>query len=177
MQYDYYKRKLPHISIENHYIFITFRTYDSVDEYVKKISSSILDNKQKQYDIDKYLDSSNNGAYFYGKVLENMKDILLQNDNILYQLEAFCIMPNHIHIMILPKDNLSNIIKYIKGTSANKINKLLNRQGAFWQREYYDKVVRDEIIYEKVLKYIFYNPIKAKLADSDERVYCRYDRT
>lgn len=177
MQYDYYKRKLPHISIENHYIFITFRTYDSVDEYVKKLNSSQLNNKQKQYKIDKYLDLSNHGAYFYGDITQCMKNILLKNNNTLYRLEAFCIMPNHIHLMILPLDSLSNIVKYIKGTSANQINKLLNRNGTFWQREYYDKIVRDEMMYEKVLKYILNNPIKANLVDSDERLYCKYDST
>ena len=56
--------KLPHINLHNHHQFITFRTKESIDSYVTTLQNSDISTKQKQYEIDKYLDNSSNGAYF-----------------------------------------------------------------------------------------------------------------
>ena len=91
--------KLQHISIKDYYQFITFRTYDSVDEYVTKIQNSNDSQKLKQYKIDQYLDKSTNGAYLSGDIIDIFMDIILQEDENLYDMEILSIMPNHIHML------------------------------------------------------------------------------
>ena len=167
-------KNLPHINIKNSYQFITFRTYDSLDDYLAKLYTLETDNKTKQYQIDNYLDNANVGAYLFGENINIVKDVLFEKNQDYYELEAFVIMPNHIHILLKQIADLVKIIKYIKGKSAVLLNKKLNRDGKFWARDYFDKAIRDEKHFEVVYKYIANNPHRANLADSDDRVYLKY---
>jgi REP element-mobilizing transposase RayT len=169
----YHKRKLPHIRVENMCNFITFRTHKSVDEYIKRVSNEKIENRVKQYKIDKYLDNSTCGAYFYDNSIAILRDILFEFDTILYQLYCFSIMPNHVHVLFEPKDDLSFIMKRIKGKSAKIINSHLNLCGTFWAREYYDKVIRNQKQFDTTVEYILNNPRKANLQDSEYRVYLK----
>jgi REP element-mobilizing transposase RayT len=157
------------------YNFITFRTHDSIDEYVRKLNSQNLSTKIKQYNIDNYLDNSTNGAYLNGEIVDIIKDLLFKFDKEYYELIAFAIMPNHIHIVILPKEKLSVIMKMLKGNSSIQINKILNKKGVFWAREYYDKVIRDEKQFYNTIEYVLNNPFKANLEDSKNRIYSNTD--
>jgi putative transposase len=169
------KDKLPHISLKDHYQFITFRTYKSIDKYVSKIQNNHnIDTKIKQFQIDTYLDNSKNGAYFYGKAIDIIKEVLFEKNNILYEVETFSIMPNHIHILLKQKSELPKIIQHIKGKSAFLLNKHLNLEGKFWHDNYFDKLIRDEKHYGVVYEYIINNPLKANLGDSKKRIYEKY---
>jgi REP element-mobilizing transposase RayT len=174
METKYHKRNLPHIQIENMVNFITFRTFLSVDEYLQRLNNLNLPTKEKQYQIDKYLDNSSNGAYFYDRTLQKMREILFEFDGLSYELIAFAIMPNHIHLIILPKMDLAVIMKQLKGKSAKSLNEILGFCGKFWAREYYDKVIRDEKHLWKTVEYILNNSIKAGLVDSDLRVWSKF---
>ena len=151
---------LPHINIDGYYQFITFRTFDSVDEYVKKISSTNQPNQTKQQQIDDYLDNSANGAYLNGEVLEFLYEFLKSKDGVLCELVAFAIMNNHVHLLIKPLESLSKIVQSIKGGSAKIINEMIGRSGKFWADDYYDKAVRDEKHFVVVYEYIKNNPLK-----------------
>jgi REP element-mobilizing transposase RayT len=156
------------------YNFITFRTYKSVDEYIKKLNSLDMDTKLKQYKIDIYLDCSNNGCYLYNKQITILKNVLYEHNNIDYELVAFAIMPNHVHLLLQPFKKLSEIMRHIKGKTAKKINESLNLNGKFWAREYYDKVIRNDKQFNITVEYILNNPTKANLKDANDRVYCKY---
>ena len=81
-----------------------------------------------------------------------------------YELHAYVIMSNHVHLLITPQIDPSRLIKSLKGTSAREGNKLLQRTGTpFWQKECYDHWVRDEREFEKIQEYIEENPVKAGL--------------
>lgn len=70
-------------------------------------------------------------------------------------------------------------MKSIKGISAREVNKILNQKGGFWQSESYDHIVRDEDEFEKIIKYVIYNPVKDKLLDDWqdwEHTYLAEDR-
>ncbi len=166
---------LPHISLKGYCQFVTFRTKDSVDEYLKKIENSFDNNKVKQYKIDSYLDSSTKGAYLNGEVLDLLKEYIFSKDRELFNLIAFAIMPNHIHILFEEIKELSETMKLLKGGSSHKINKFLNQKGSFWSNDYYDKLIRDEKHFEVVYNYIKNNPIKAGLQDVKERFYGIYE--
>ena len=124
--------KLPHINLNEYYQFITFRTNDSIDSFVSKIQENHnLSNKNKQYQIDKYLDCSSNGAYLFDEKIDIFKSIVLQKNNIMYEVDAIAIMPNHVHLLIKQKEDLAKIMKYIKAKSAIELNKSLGRTGSF----------------------------------------------
>ena len=80
-----------------------------------------------------------------------------------YRLDAWVIMPNHIHALIEPGKGttLGQILKSWKGSSAREINVLLARQGTLWQREPFDHIVRSGEQMEHFRRYIAQNPMKA----------------
>ena len=157
-------KNLPHIDLDGYYQFITFRTLDSVDNFLKKLAQNDLPNHKKQLAIDQYLDQSCNGAYLNGEVLELLSDFLKRKDEVLYELIAFCIMPNHVHFLIKPLDKLARVMQLIKGGSAKLINEQMGRKGRFWFPDYYDKLIRDDKHFSVVYEYIRNNP--AGLDDS-----------
>jgi len=66
-----------------------------------------------------------------------------------YYLLSFVIMPDHIHLIIIPRDkNISECMKSIKGFSARRINSVLDRKGLIWQNGFYGYILDSE---EKVL--------------------------
>jgi REP element-mobilizing transposase RayT len=165
--------KLPHISLKGHYQFVTFRTHESVDAYIKKIQNSSEIEKIKQYKIDSYLDTSKKGAYFYDEIIDIMMDVILEEDENLYDMEIVAIMPNHIHLLFRQNAQMPEIMKYLRAKSAIEINRHLKREGKFWAEGYFDKLIRDERHFETVYNYIKNNPLKAGL--KDERVFSKYE--
>jgi REP element-mobilizing transposase RayT len=168
-------KRLPHIDYEKQFQFITFRTYDSIDDFVIRLQSQEMDNSRRQYELDVYLDKIEKGRYLNGEVLDFLKSHLFRLDGKSFQLFAFAIMPNHVHILLQQIDSLSKILQHIKGGSSVEINRILNRSGTFWAKDYYDKGIRDELHFKKVYDYIMYNPVKAELKDCALRVYSRYE--
>jgi putative transposase len=153
--------RLPHIDLLGYYQFVTFRTYESLDEFMHKFClSPALSNKEKQLKIDEYLDTSSNGAYLQDEVLEWLFEFLLHQDKKLYELVAFAIMNNHVHILFKSLQSLSKVMQRIKGVSAKRINELLSKNGKFWADDYYDKAIRDERHFWVVYEYIKNNPLK-----------------
>ena len=144
---------LPHIDLPDHFQFITFRTHDSVDAFVKKLHARYQTSSQKQYAIDQYLDRSPKGAYLNGDVVTLLGDYLKQ-DQPLFDLAAYAIMPNHVHLLIKPLQELALVMNQIKGVSAQLINRQLGKKGKFWAAEYFDKLVRDEHHFNIVYEYI-----------------------
>ena len=59
---------------------------------------------------------------------------------------------------------LSDLLRGIKGASARAANQLLNRAGAFWMDESYDRIVRDEAEYDHFRNYLRANPTKTRLS-------------
>jgi REP element-mobilizing transposase RayT len=102
-------------------------------------------------------------------------------DGELYDLVAYTIMSNHVHILIdtnlqvpatiklisafeeINFDPLQVIMKRIKGPTAIYANRLLKREGQFWQRESYDRFIRDGEEFYNTIWYILNNPVKAGL--------------
>jgi REP element-mobilizing transposase RayT len=80
-----------------------------------------------------------------------------------YELGTWVVMPNHVHALICPVVDLSKIISGIKVSSAKQANSLLNRTGAFWSRDYFDRRVRNSPEEQRVIHYIENNPVKARL--------------
>ena len=119
--------------------------------------------------IDKYEDSGVGQCFMRDeRVAQIVKDALFYYDGNKYKIIAWCIMPNHVHILIEVFNgiSLSEIVHSWKSYSANQINKHLNRTGQVWMMEYFDRYIRDYDHFEKVINYIHNNPVKAGLVKS-----------
>jgi REP element-mobilizing transposase RayT len=77
-----------------------------------------------------------------------------------YRLGEFAIMPNHVHALVTPmgENRLSAIVHTWKSFTALRINRKLNRHGAFWQKESFDHIVRTAASLDKFREYIRMNP-------------------
>lgn len=87
-----------------------------------------------------------------------------------YKLISYCIMPNHIHLVIHTTQNgasISRIVQYIKARFAEMCNKVLKRTGPFWNGRYKDSIVQfaaDAFHYLLwLLWYLAFNPVRKKL--------------
>jgi REP element-mobilizing transposase RayT len=86
-----------------------------------------------------------------------------------YYLGAFAVMANHVHVLLLPVVAPSFLLKSLKGVTARGANLMLGRTGEpFWQRESYDRWVRDDREWERILAYVEDNPVKAGLVGKAE---------
>jgi putative transposase len=83
-----------------------------------------------------------------------------------YRLLAWCIMPNHVHVVVEPDANnlLDRIIQSWKSYTAKRANQILDRSGMFWHRDYFDRFMRDEGHLNRTIDYVENNPVKAGLA-------------
>jgi REP element-mobilizing transposase RayT len=85
-----------------------------------------------------------------------------------YHLHAFVVMPNHVHLLVTPHVPAARWLGPLKGFTAHEANRLLGRDGPFWQGESYDHLVRDEEEFRRIQRYIEWNPVKACLAARPE---------
>jgi putative transposase len=83
------------------------------------------------------------------------------------QVDVYCIMPDHIHLIITPiKDGASSLryVERFKGRCGYVLRKE-GWKGALWQPRSYDRVLRAEESIERIGLYILNNPVRALLAD------------
>ncbi len=207
----FYRSRLPHYTPIGGTFFVTFRIQDAVPlavmqalqwEYsrsVKSIQTSgespgrkrqLLYSARYAYfrSFDRHLDASGNDRCFFRDpaIAQHMVDHLHAFDGELYDLRAFCIMPNHVHLLIslgiqlvdqqnfyLAADELAcsylplhKVMQRVKGGSARTLNQALGRSGKLWQKDSYDHFVRNSRAYDNILYYILYNPEKAGLVSN-----------
>jgi REP element-mobilizing transposase RayT len=118
--------------------------------------------------IEQYLNAGA-GACFLGNedLAKVVADSLRQFDGARYRLFAWCVMPNHVHVVFqaLAGNSLARILHSWKSFSAKQANRILHRSAEFWQREYYDRLVRDTSEFHRALQYVVDNPKRAGLKD------------
>ena len=182
---EYYKRRLPHIQIPGATYFVTFRLKNSLpvevleklsaeSEQIKTLPAEQHHNAHRRWFVkfDDYLDQCLHGE----KYLENdqiraiVSDSLHRRDGQVYDLLAFCIMPNHVHAVFTPLEkpdatyhSLTEILHSLKRNSAKQANIVQERTGPFWQDESYDHFIRDDTELDRIIKYVLHNPVKAGL--------------
>jgi len=86
-----------------------------------------------------------------------------------YELSAWVVMPNHIHLLLLPRVELPVITRWLKGSTAYHANRILSRTGQpFWRDESYDHWIRNELEFVQIVNYIEENPVSAGLVPNPE---------
>jgi len=78
------------------------------------------------------------------RVARIIENALLLFDGVRYKLPAWVVMPNHVHVLLVPKPGylLEDIMRSWKSFTSNQANRLLKRTGRFWQEEYFDRYIR-----------------------------------
>ena len=95
---------------------------------------------------------------------ELAEKILLEADGRDYRMQAWVVMPNHVHLVVDVWDvPLAKLIGGWKGKSSRLANVLLRRGGQFWQEDYYDTLIGDEAHLQRAIRYTEQNPMKAFL--------------
>lgn len=118
--------------------------------------------------MDRMLDEVRSGPFYLRQqpIADMIVDAIHYSATVLhrYDLEAFVVMPNHMHLLVIPHIPLPLITKTLKGFTAKQANKVLGRTGdPFWQGESYDHLVRDREELERIRSYIERNPVRAGL--------------
>ena len=206
---EYYRRNLPHFQPRGATFLVNFRLAGSLPtEVIERLKAEadeieqrllniadpderfkIRDNEQRKLfgKWDDALHSTSHGPFYLqeDRVAEIVANSIRYHDGEWFDVIAFCIMPNHVHLVIVPYEkseetdySLSKIMHNIKRNSAKQANQILGRTGIFWQHESYDHVVRDSVELERIIKYVLNNPVKAGLVDDWTQwkwSYCKYD--
>jgi len=200
----YYQRNLPHYQPPGATLFVTFRLAGSLPkEVIQRLEFEkhreklelhrITELKAREYTAyqaqkrlfakwDAELDAAENSPHWLTEpgIADLVCAAMHHMDNQVYTLDAYCVMPNHVHLVCTPlaKDEtvypLSKILHSLKGYTARKANLVLGRHGDFWQHESYDHVVRNSAELARIVEYVRMNPIRAGLPT--KWVYCRAEK-
>jgi putative transposase len=95
---------------------------------------------------------------------------LLYFDGERYRILGWCVMPNHVHVVVEQSQGwpLSSVVHSWKSFTANAINRVLRRSGQVWHREYFDRYMRDDDHVSATIFYVENNPVDAGLVDRAE---------
>ncbi len=188
-----YRRNLPHVQPPGATFFITFRLTGSLPAAV--IATLYAEAERVRTELERAPNSPQRAERLYlaerqffaewdaaldrgegPDWLRNPEVAKLVTDNMhyfagkRYDLLAYCIMSNHVHVVLAPLLKaegtyypLAQIMHTMKGYTAGQANQLLGRTGEFWLHESYDHYVRDQAELERIIAYVVNNPVKAGL--------------
>ena len=82
---------------------------------------------------------------------------------------CFVVMPNHVHALFVLRGGwtLEQMVHSWKRFSSVRINRIIGSEGELWQRDYFDRMIRDQPHLGKVIRYIRRNPAKARLREGE----------
>lgn len=167
---------MPHAHIAGLTQFITFRLADSMPQNVIKrwrddLSSALITDADFRRRIEAYLDQNYGSTVLKNpRIAKIVQETLLKWDGERYRLIAWVIMPNHVHLLLeaLSGYSIANIMHSIKSFTAHEANRILERKGHFWSKEYFDRYIRDARHFHATVRYIENNPVKARLCRMPE---------
>jgi REP element-mobilizing transposase RayT len=128
---SFYRRNLPHWRVLGSCYFVTFRLHD------------------RQVELR-----------FEERTL--VEKTLLRAEIQGCELDAYVVMNDHVHVLVRPAAarRLEDLVQAWKSASAHLIKRSSDRQGAIWQREYFDRIVRNDREWLEKITYIAGNPGK-----------------
>jgi len=162
--------ELPHLYKPGSYYFVTFRLADAVLTRKRRDQSpsyyGAIDPRDLLSDYDPPI-TLGSCALGNSNVASMTQQAILHFNETRYQLVAWCIMPNHVHVVFSPVDGHcpSDILRSWKGFTARAANKILKINGTFWERESFDHLIRTADSVERFADYVENNPVEAGLCD------------
>jgi len=178
----YSRGYLPHLDQPGLLQSISFRLHDAVPTHVVEQWKHELHLREGIADRDpvavtlrrrivEYEDAGHGACWLRDeRIAALVENAFLHFDGRRYRPIAWCVMPNHVRVLIetWPGHPLDTVLHSWKSFTAQQANKLMERTGPFWAREYYDRFVRDDRHFELAVVYIEQNPVKAGLVASAE---------
>ena len=172
----YSRRRLPHWVPDNVPVFVTWRLAGTLP----RIAGNAFVAQGPRWLNDERVASMIVQALHYDESTRR-----------LYDLHAYVIMPNHVHVVWQPRISMSRILQWLKGVTANRAKNILHlSEKAFWQDESYDHWVRSASELQRIIRYVEWNPVRAGLAKSieewpwssarsgaDDLVVCEFNRS
>ena len=174
-----WKRNLPHWEQAGKIHYVTFRLHDSIPQHVveryKDMKRWFLETHPRPWDdiamrsyselisnpIEGFLDAGYGECVLkYPDVRQYLIDSIGFYDGSRFDVLAYVIMPNHVHMLAVPSDDysLDETLKSIMRFTAGKINRHMGKKGQLWQTEPFDRIVRSGLHYNHCLDYIRHNP-------------------
>ena len=164
-----YRRRLPHFHPVGPFLFVTWRLHGSLPPVQPGV---IYASPGHAFAVeDRAVDRAHGPRWLNeASVARRVVEALLTGEaEKLFELNAWVVMPNHVHMLVLPRVALAQITHWIKGRTAREANLLLGRCGKpRWQHESYDHWVRNERGFNRIVAYIEHNPVSAGLAARPE---------
>jgi putative transposase len=163
-------RRLPHRYAVGEALFVTFRLHGSLPAG-RTFPGGPMDSGRAFVCMDRLLDEHRAGPTYLRMpaIAQVLADSIRKGADSDYQLHAWVVMPNHVHLLITPQIEVPALLRKLKGASAREANKRLGQTGkAFWQDESYDRLVRSAEEFQRIENYIMQNPVRAGLARSAE---------
>jgi len=160
---------LPHCDQPGLVQSVTFRLSDSLPREKRlewECLLKITDDGEHIRQIEEYLDRGAGLCLLrHPACAEIVQNALLHFDHQRYHLMAWCIMPNHVHVLFetIGRYPIGKVIHSWKTFTTREVNKLLGRSGPLWQEDYFDTFMRDAEHQFHEVRYIERNPVKAKL--------------
>jgi putative transposase len=182
------ENRLPHWQQEGAVYFITFRLADAVPSRLRNQwegeregwlrghpepwNSETEREYHKRFSgaIERWLDAGHGACILRRQdCAEIVAETLHHFEGLRLVLIAAVVMPNHVHALFVqnPEWPLEKLVRSWKGFTARRINSLVGRSGGLWQRDYFDRLVRDEKHFANCVRYIRRNPEKARLKEGD----------
>jgi ATP-dependent Clp protease ATP-binding subunit ClpA len=184
--------KLPHWRQDGVTYFVTWRTGDSLpkaradewfaerDQWLKNHPEPWTSKVEEEYyqrfpdRWEKWLDEGHGECLLARPELRNIvEDVLRHDDGVKYRLKDFVVAANHVHVLVIPtggENTLSDAVQNWKSVSSHRINKALGRKGEFWQKEYFDHIVRSPEQLVKFRSYIQGHPHSVSVGGGDAPV-------
>ncbi len=173
----YSRGYLPHYDNPETLQSVTFRLADALPQSkLRELEIELAESPPGKIDaerrkkIETWLDAGMGCcALRHPELARLLQETLLKWDGDRYRLFAWCIMPNHVHVLMETKTGLARIIqswKSFTGRWAMERNAGLGLGvpgKALWMREYWDRYIRDADHFNNVRAYIEKNPVSAGL--------------
>jgi putative transposase len=168
-----YRRRLPHVWMTARPVFLTWRLHGSLPPH-RPFPGGAMPSGQVFAAVDRLLDEARTGPFYLRQpaVADMVVEAIWYNAEVLahYDLYAFVVMPNHVHLLVTARVPLPKLTKSLKGITAKRANAILALTGRpFWQDESYDHVVRNEGEFQRIPSYILHNPVRAGLVSGAQQ--------
>ncbi len=164
----YYRLRSPSSSTVGKPVFLTWTLRESVpDEWLT--SPAAISSGESFATVDRYLDEARTGPLHFRRreVAAAVVETICTYGSSLrqYDLHSFIVMPNHVHLLLTPKVELTNLTRIVKRVIAERANELLDQTGApFWNETNWEHVVGDQLELHRIQQYIERNPISVGMA-------------
>ncbi|MCO6482386.1 MAG: transposase [Flavobacteriales bacterium] len=150
----------------------------------------MLREAEKEQRVAAYLDAGHGSCILrVPELAEMVQETFTHFHGQRYHLHAWCVMPNHVHVLFQAKEGwtMSRIVASWKSYTGRRISAYAKANGMpdglsaglfaavgrgvpgrVWHREYWDRYIRDDGHFNTVVEYIRMNPVKAGLCTRPE---------